>query len=58
MTKRPQTSAAKRNLCPNDAVATNVAAAFALSVPDVSGIREAHDALLCKTWTAFDEALD
>ncbi|ATQ70758.1 hypothetical protein CQW49_22495 (plasmid) [Methylosinus trichosporium OB3b] len=72
MTKRPQTSAAKRNkparpqislesarlLCPDDAIATNVAAAFALSVPDFSGIREAHDTLLRKTWTAFDEALN
>jgi hypothetical protein len=72
MTKRPQTPAAKRNkparppislenarlICPNEAIATSVAAAFALSVPDFPGIREAHDTLLRKTWTAFDEALN
>lgn len=72
MTKRPQSSAAKRNkparpeislerarlICPNDAVAAKVAQSFALSVPDFTGIRNIHEQMLRQTWIAFDEALN
>jgi hypothetical protein len=71
MTKRPQTSAAKRKparpeislenarlLCPSESIATNVATAFALSLPDFDGVRETHEKMLRQTWIAFDQALN
>lgn len=49
---------AARLLCPDDAQAANVAAAFGLSVPDYLGIRATHEKALRETWLAFDEALN
>lgn len=72
MTKRPQTTAAKRNkparpeislerarlICPNEGVTEKVAQSFGLSLPDYNGIRQAHERALRQTWIAFDEALN
>ena len=47
-----------RLLCPNAAVAENVAKAFGLSIPDFEGIRKAHENALRQTWLSFDDALN
>ncbi|WP_166144393.1 hypothetical protein [Methylosinus sp. RM1] len=56
---RPQISfEAARLLCPTDAQAVSIAAAFGLSTPDYLGIRATHEKLLRETALAFDDALN
>jgi hypothetical protein len=54
----PITIEAARLLCPNVAVATKVAEAFALVLPDFDGIRETHEKGLRQMWISFDETLN